>query len=295
MNEESRNLANRYLNFLSARSKDTLKSYRASLNIFMNFFQEKSWETITIDDALFFYNNYRSHNGKPIQISTTIRRLTDVNRFYEWAIENKYLINNPLKLYVKTLRPQLKERQCLSKNQAKLLLSKIEDYHYYIFTLFLIKTGVRISEFINISLNDMDLSDRSIIIKSGKGNKDRYVFIDDELLLHIKQYLKYREFLNPKIDRLFLTKGGYKLSEGQISDYRRYLRTISKDILNIIVTPHVLRHTFGTLACESNMNIEILSKIMGHANVNTTMTYIHSSKEFRKKEFLRVMNNKDYL
>jgi len=279
MDESSEKLVEKFLKFHSGHSQNTVKYYKSGLKAFMRYFDEnKTWENITIEDAINFYNGYnKTGDGRAVNKNTKIKRLNDVNRFYEWAVEHQFLFKNPVKTFVKTLKFEKKERINLSEKQVATVLAKVMNYDYYVYTLFLLKTGVRISEFQNILFNDVDLEDRSIYIRDGKGGKDRYVFIDNELLNHLKKYIAYRENLNLKTNCFFVTEQGKK---------------VTKDKIPFDVTPHVFRHTFGTLACEDEMNLIVLSKIMGHSNLNTTSGYVHSNKESRKKEYLRVMNNK---
>jgi integrase/recombinase XerD len=254
--------------------------------------ESKSWDNITVDDALYFYNNYNiARNGRPVSEKTKIRRLRDVSRFYDWAVKYRYLLSNPIKLFVESLRaPKQEEAQALSEAQVNQLLSRITNYEYYIWTLFLLYTGARIGELANLRLKDVDFKERTIFIREGKGKKDRYTFMNDELYYHIKGYVeKIRVHRTPKTDKFFVSCTGRHISEYHIENYRKYLKEVSKD-MGVEVSPHKLRHTFGTLACQKGMNIEILAKIMGHSDMRTTLKYLHSSKEVRKKEYLRVMN-----
>ncbi|ABO35595.1 phage integrase family protein [Methanococcus maripaludis C5] len=294
MDESSEKLVEKFLKFHSGHSQNTVKYYKSGLKAFMRYFDEnKTWENITIEDAINFYNGYnKTGDGRAVNKNTKIKRLNDVNRFYEWAVEHQFLFKNPVKTFVKTLKFEKKERINLSEKQVATVLAKVMNYDYYVYTLFLLKTGVRISEFQNILFNDVDLEDRSIYIRDGKGGKDRYVFIDNELLNHLKKYIAYRENLNLKTNCFFVTEQGKKVTNYAIDKFREYLKEVTKDKIPFDVTPHVFRHTFGTLACEDEMNLIVLSKIMGHSNLNTTSGYVHSNKESRKKEYLRVMNNK---
>jgi integrase/recombinase XerD len=296
MNECSKELVKRYLEFHVSKSFDTLRYYKSALETFMEYFPDKSWDNITVDDALYFYNNYRfSRDGRLVSERTRIRRLRDVSRFYDWAVKYNYLLSNPIKLYVESLRiPKQEEAQALSEEQVNLLLSKITNYEYYVFTLFLLCTGVRIRELSNLTLKDCDFKDRTIFIREGKGMKDRYVFMNDELYYHMRGYIdKIRTYRNPKTDNFFVSLTGRAIKEYYIDKYRCYLNNLSED-MGFEVRPHKLRHTFGTMACQKGMNVEILAKIMGHSDMRTTLKYLHSSKEVRKNEYLRVMNN-DFL
>jgi len=281
----SKELVKKYLEFHTSLSKDSLKYYKAGLNAFMKYFpdENKSWENLTVEDAIFFYRSYN------VSKNTKIRRLNDVNRFYNWAMKQKYLVENPIETFVTTLRPEKKERAYLTEKQFKILLSNVKDFNYYTYTLFLLKTGVRISEFVNLKLKEVDFENGIIFIHAGKGAKDRYVFMDVELASRLEYYLEMRILTNPSCDNFFVNKHGRKLAEDQITKYTDYLNDVMDGSISFRITPHILRHTFATAMLEKGMDLKSLSLILGHEDIKTTSQYLHKNKEALQKEYLKAM------
>lgn len=286
MDFRSKELVKKYLEFHTSLSKDSIKYYKAGLNTFMKYFpdENKSWENLTVEDAIQFYKRY------DVSKNTRIKRLNDVNRFYNWAIKQKYLLENPIETFISTLRPEKKERAYLTERQSKTLLSNAKNFNYYSYTLFLLKTGVRISEFCNLKLKDVDFENGTIFIRAGKGAKDRYVFMDLELASRLEYYLEMRCLTNPSCENFFVNRYGRKLAESQITEYTNYLNEVMDGVVSFRITPHILRHTFATNMLEKNMDLKSLSLILGHDDIKTTSQYLHKNKEALQKEYLKAMS-----
>ncbi|NIN61659.1 MAG: tyrosine-type recombinase/integrase [Candidatus Dadabacteria bacterium] len=133
----------------------------------------------------------------------------------------------------------------------------------------MLNSGLRTSEVLNIQSEDLDWMSGRLLIKHGKGKKDRIVWINEEDLKIIR---KWKE-LKPHVPLLFTTlKGNY------IND--RYLRAMVKRRAKIAgidkdVHPHLLRHTFATDLLKSTKNIRLVQKALGHASLSSTMIYTH--------------------
>lgn len=130
--------------------------------------------------------------------------------------------------------------------------------------------GLRISEAINLKISDVDFDRKQVHIRQGKCKKDRYVPISDIALRGISRYL---DTSNPK-EWLFngKTRGGQISREG----VRHALRSaLSKAGIKKGACVHTLRHSYATHLIEMGLNIVTLKEQMGHANIQTTMMYLH--------------------
>lgn len=136
------------------------------------------------------------------------------------------------------------------------------------------RAGLRVSEVVNLSIDDLDLKKGYIYVQQGKNSKDRYVPIDEETVAWLKRWLE----IKPESEYLFCTLNGGKLSD-------RYLREVCYRISEKAgiyvndnhkkkkVNPHVLRHTYATELLEEGFNIREVQQVLGHENLNTTMIY----------------------
>jgi len=284
LDEKSKELSERYLKFCSGLSEKSLINYRSTLKVFMEFFpDDRSFENLTFEDIINFFENYTASRN------TKIYRLRSLDRFYNWGNRHRFLINNPVKSFLKTLRPDKKERIYLTQNQMLDLLRSIGDINYYVFTMFMLKTGVRISEFQNALVDDIDFSEKTVYIRGGKGRKDRYVFFDLEMEAYLRAWLRERDVLKPKVNNLFLNRHGRRFEKASVVVYINYINEVYGKKINKHITPHVLRHSFATMCVDKGMDLRTLQDILGHEDIKTTSIYLHKNKESLKREYLRIM------
>ncbi|MBA2862055.1 tyrosine-type recombinase/integrase [Methanococcus maripaludis] len=274
-------ISKRYLEFCTGLSKSTINSYKYGLRTFQKY-ANKRWRDVMVNDVILFYTNHKATKNSKMSVLGT------VSRFYDWGIEEKYLLDNPVKKFLKTLRREKKERNYLTTSQANYLLSNIKRYDYYVITMFILKTGVRISELVNLKVQDVDLDSKIAFIGSGKGKKDRYVFFDRDLAFHLREYIKERSYRDPKCDNLFLGVYRGHFSQRSLTLYKEYINEVAPNI-HIRITPHILRHTFATSMLERGIDLKSLSLILGHEDLSTTSIYLHKNKEALQREYQRVM------
>jgi integrase/recombinase XerC len=145
-------------------------------------------------------------------------------------------------------------------------------------------TGVRVSELVNIKLNDINNYDNTIKIL-GKGSKERIVlfgsFCEDALKLYLDDGRCILDKNNSEY--LFLNKNGSKLSD-------RSVRNIINDIvfkcsIDYHISPHTLRHTFATDMLNAGADLVSVKEMLGHSSLNTTSIYTHVSNTQIKKVY----------
>ena len=141
-------------------------------------------------------------------------------------------------------------------------------------------TGMRLSELINLKINDVDLRDNSIKVL-GKGNKERIIPINLPTAATIKEYLAYRIESNESY--LLLTDKGEQL-------YEKFVYRTVKKFLSMVSThekrsPHVLRHSFATHMLNNGADLNAIKELLGHANLAATQVYTHNSIEKLKKVY----------
>lgn len=148
-------------------------------------------------------------------------------------------------------------------------------------------TGVRVSELVNIKINDIDFNNNSIKVR-GKGNKDRYVFYGKYCKEAINNYIKNGRIslLNGKTsDYLLLNRFGKNIS---VVSIRKILNEIiNKCSLDIKISPHVLRHTFATHLLNEGADIMHVKELLGHSSLSTTSIYTHVTNEKIKEVYYK--------
>jgi len=139
---------------------------------------------------------------------------------------------------------------------------------------------VRISELLNIKLDDIKWDTHQIWIRKGKGNKERFVLFTSECAARLKLYLATRTIESPY---LFANRLGNHLSrswaEKRFEVYTKGLTIEHK------ITPHTLRHTFAAHLAEKDMPQSHIQELLGHVNINTTRIYTRLNTSARKKQY----------
>ena len=139
--------------------------------------------------------------------------------------------------------------------------------------LFLLKTGLRVSEVIELKWQNVNLLTGQVIVLNGKGGKDRIVYISEKTIEVLTKW-KERQFSEwGKAQNVFTNRYCCKLTDG---DIREMLFKYSKKAkIEKKVTPHVLRHSFATELLRESKNIRLVQKALGHTSLSTTMIYTH--------------------
>ena len=213
----------------------------------------------------------------------TIRtRMCALSLFFDWLVERKYLEDNPVKHLPK---PKLPKRlpKSLSLDQAMKLLDWARHLNYtYSFErhraqaivgLFIF-TGIRKQELLNLKLHDVDIENRTLFVKGGKGDKDRVIPLNMRIIQLIRPYLEARQKRKPETMSFFISLR-YNIPMGESAVKRLFDKL--KAWSGIKFSAHPLRHTFATLMLEGGCDIYSLSQMMGHSDIKTTTIYLSAT------------------
>lgn len=237
---------------------------------------------ITLNDAyqfLVYCRNVRRNNE-----STRARRVISIRRFFIYLSENLQLLpNNPMKnLDAPKIKKSLPKYLTLEEAQRLLAVidGKNKERDYCIITLFL-NCGMRLAELVSIDYNDIR-SDNTLII-TGKGNKERTVYLNQACIDAITAYRKVRPNDGVKDRALFLSARNQRINPRTIEIMvKGYLEKAGLGGRGLSV--HKLRHTAATLMYQhGNVDVLLLKEILGHENLGTTEIYTHISQDATKK------------
>lgn len=141
-------------------------------------------------------------------------------------------------------------------------------------------TGLRISELLGLTLHDIIVNDKVILVR-GKGSKQRYVPVLDNVLDMVLSYIaQVRPVLIKfkKNDYLFLNNAGNKMS--RMGFWKILQQSVLKAGLKKDITPHTFRHSFATHLLEAGVNLRIVQTLLGHSSLNTTQIYTHVDTKY---------------
>lgn len=237
---------------------------------------------ITLNDAyqfLIYCKNERRNNE-----NTRARRVISIRRFFIYLTDNMGLLDyNPMKnLDIPKTKKALPKY--LTLEEAEMLLSVIDgpfkERDYAIITLFL-NCGMRLSELVSIDYNDIK-GDGSLVI-TGKGNKERTVYLNQACVDAVASYMKKRPNDRVKDRALFLSSRNQRISPKTVQ-HIVYTNLDKAGLGDRGLSVHKLRHTAATLMYQhGNVDVLLLKEILGHENLGTTEIYTHIANDAAKK------------
>lgn len=205
-----------------------------------------------------------------------------LKKFFNWCVLHKYMKKNPILEIKKPKKPQRLPRRLTTEEAQKILYTAFSHswrYEYersrnHAIVATLLYAGLRRNELLNLELIDINLDAGTLLVRHGKGNKDRYVPIHHKLKYILKRYLNDRKATKKESMHLFVgARSNQPLTESAIKGIFHTLRKAT----GIYFTPHQLRHTFGSVAVEQNVALPKVQQIMGHADIQSTMIYVKMS------------------
>jgi integrase/recombinase XerC len=269
-------------------SPKTLRAYGDDLNQFLGWVQKNrvDWDTPTRLTRADIEGFMQYLSGQRMSGVTRVRKLAAIRKFFGFMEENKILAGNPANT-VKGARREEKEPNILYKEQYKALLYEASDNirDYAIIQTFL-QTGIRLSELVNLRVEDVDFEHRILTVRQGKGKKDRQIPLVDEAVKALRNYIRYRNTeLILDDETFFLAKNGTSLNVSTV----KYLvaKYVKKAGIRKKVSVHTLRHTFGAHKADKHMGIATLQELMGHKKKETTLKYIHLAKTNLRQEMMQ--------
>jgi integrase/recombinase XerD len=290
-----------YLNWGIARYEpSTIKNYAHWLKRFEDFMQPWTMiEDINPEDFLAYLHHLRS---KRIGNTTQSSHMIAVRMFWEWAHLNKYTEYTHRLIPV----PKYKSKPHHSAEQSEVqqMLESIEEEGDGLQELrdmtiiaMLYATGVRVSELCDLNVSDLNLAQRYAAIVSKKNHLNRTIVWDDvtEVLL-----LKYLVMRNAAVDNDFLfislsrKNFGIRLHQRSV---QRLMRRLNKKLnFQRRITPHSLRHGFGSDMVSQRIHPRFIQRALGHKNLNSSEIYMQVNdvelrdvyKEFAEKRKLDI-------
>lgn len=249
-----------YISSIKGYSPLTAAAYRRDLQEFAQFirqeYQDARWSTITRDMIDHYILTLVAYGEQP---TTTNRKLSAISGIYRYFIRQRMLTENPAQ-YESRRKVGEKIPNTIDPKQLRTAYEHASGSTRVMLGL-LITTGIRISELLAISWEDINLDDCSIKIH-GKGNKERIVYTKSEQLDEIRRVI---ESSHPT---------------GRIFNYSQYetRRHIYDALLPYCkapqLSPHAIRHTFATELAKAGANAPTIARALGHNNIKTTQQYI---------------------
>jgi integrase/recombinase XerC len=273
------------------RSPLTTRGYLADLEHFSRWFSQTNGEALSPERLTpTDVKEYKQHLlvVERRKASTINRRLAALSAYTKWARETGQIHSDPTE-NVKSVRQVTSAPKWLDKHEQfalqrtierDLQLSKLRYPKRWVtrrrdasLTLFLLNTGLRLSELTAMRLGDVQLSERkgSVLVQNGKGSKQRTVPLNTEARKALQEWLDVRPVTGSEHVWLAVESGSDGLSGRAV---QRILQRYAQDAGLEELTPHICRHTFAKNLVNQEVGLEKVGALLGHANLNTTRLYI---------------------
>jgi integrase/recombinase XerD len=247
---------------LRGQSKSTLDNYTGRIALFVIHF-EKLPELVS-EDEINEYLVALARDPKSPSRSSFKHMVYGLRYYYRLLGMNKKAIALP------SLKGETKLPVILNRAELKELFSTPKLLKQRIVLALIYSAGLRGQEVINLKLSDVDFERMTIHIRQSKYKKDRIVPLSPTMALGLKRYLKAE---NP---HSWLFNGKQPNSQYSIRGLSWVMReNLKKTSISKQVNLHTLRHTYATHLLEEGLNIVTLKDLLGHAEITTTMIYLH--------------------
>lgn len=257
------------------RSPRTIDLYRRDLIIIKRFIEKLYNGPVMIEDVT--QNDleaFMRYSKEVLKYSPNSRSnlFYTLRSFYAYLYK-KEVVNRDIAITMDFGKVPKKERNYLTEEEAQKIIDAIQPPMVNLVAYFLFNTGLRISECLNLKLNDVDMEKKTIHVVEGKGRKDRIVPINDRLHALLMDYLEnWKEDYGS--DYFFATRKGGAISYPHVNST---IRNAAKAVgIKKPVSCHVLRHSFASALVKKNVNLVYIQKLLGHESLAVTSIYTHA-------------------
>jgi integrase/recombinase XerD len=286
-------LLHRYLQWLETHNfaANTVKIRRLQLSRFIRWCGDRSVtraaevtaEMLERFQRHLFY--YRQKNGQPLSISSQSHWLISLRSWFAWLKDQRVLEHNPaLEMQLPREEKRL-PRHALSEIEVETIMaqadiSKPSGLRTRAVLELLYSSGLRRQEVLSLHLTDLDRQRRVILVRQGKGKKDRYVPLGERALAWIDKYLAEARPLLLGAEEtasplLFVTQRGRQVHPNQLSSQVRQF--MNQAGITKVGACHLFRHTAATIMLDHGADIRHIQAILGHDSLSTTQIYTHVS------------------
>ncbi|TDL97843.1 site-specific tyrosine recombinase XerD [Macrococcus brunensis] len=275
-----------FLHFIAIEkglSDNTIAAYRRDLTGYMQFLnKEKIGHLDNVDRVTIglYLGELKEQNKSQ---KTIARQTASIRGFHQFALREKYAVKDPS---VMVEPPKVAQHlpDVLSIQEVDQFLkspdtSKLFGKRDQAMLELLYATGMRVSELINLNVNDINLI-MGYVRVFGKGNKERIIPLGTtsmEVLGHYLEHTRPRMLKKEMTDSLFLNFHGRRMTR---QGFWKIIRQLKEDAgIKKKLTPHTLRHSFATHLLENGADLRAVQEMLGHADISTTQLYTHISKK----------------
>lgn len=267
-----------HLKYERGYSENTISSYKRDLAHFEKHLSQLHVSSIQVVTRPVVSSFVTALAQMGLDASSVERHIAAVKSFFSYLIREGQVKVNPTS-DIRVPRKSKRLPKALTMNEAKILVESPKTARDKAIIELLYATGIRASELINLSLNDVNL-DVGFIKCYGKGGKERIVPMGAAAISAIKEYLKEGR-KRPANNVLFLDRMGRQLTrQGLWLIVKKHVKLSG---VRASASTHTLRHSFATHLLEKGADLRSVQEMLGHSDISTTQVYTSVSRERLKK------------
>lgn len=275
-----------YIDVVENKSISTVKSYKNDLTKYIEFINKKdinNVENITFQDIQLFISELR----KDEKSSSINHMISSIKMFHQYISMTYSNINNPT-VHLHTVKAAKQLPLYFNISDIDRLLDSFENDDKSIFHKALLEVlygcGLRVSELINLKLNDVHL-DQHFLKVIGKGNKERIVPMHEKSVQALEQYISIvrMQWEKKRSAFIFLNSRGQHVS-------RQYVHNLIKNKLHELnlderLSAHSFRHSYATHLLDGGADLRVVQELLGHSDISTTQIYTHIQNKRLKEAY----------
>jgi len=258
---------------------DSLEKLKTELRL-------RGFSQMTIRNYTFFVDKFLKHSGKKSEEITCDDAKAYLASLFETKAKNtimlaaaalKFYFNDILKKEFSDVKMPKKDKklpEVLTKEEVKKVLDSADNQKSRLILSMLYSGGLRVSELVNLKVQDISFNENMGWVRKGKGSKDRMFMLSPNLIQDLKGYLENK-------------KNTYVFSKEKPLTTRNIQKIIAgirpRTGINKKITPHTFRHSFATHLLEQGTDIRTIQVLLGHTSISTTQLYAHLSTSELKK------------
>lgn len=276
-------------------SEKTIARTKSHLDHFIRWYGKQDFRSVTrqtIEDYYRYLETYTTYRDKLLEPASKKSMIEDVKRFFEFVFMNGFILTNPCEeLAIKIVLPKTVKRLFTVDEINDFLNSITTDTAVGLrdraFFELLYSSAVRVGEAVAIELDHLNLEERILLVKAGKGKKDRYVPVSEVAAVFLKKYLaegrpQFR-FRKDSARFVFAAQKRGRPMTWNIANKKFKQYVAGCDFSGKNLSLHSIRHSCATHLLENGAGIRYVQELLGHENLKTTQRYTSPSEETLKR------------
>lgn len=266
-------------------------TYKSNIdNYLIPYFGKAKISEIKQIDIQKYFNTIKTDKGKPLAKSTLDKQKIILKSMFDVAIDNDLCYKNPVKNIKYQHISDATEKHVYSKEQAEKVIEYAKE-HNRIDIVIMLETGVRRSELLGLQWNDINFEDHTMHVQRAVVQTKGKIIIDKPKTATSDRIIPFSETLS-KYLKSNITNNLYIIGTDKpqspstyAKQFKAFMNVMNKKTELPVLTPHELRHTYGTLLRENGVDIYTIQKVMGHSDVSVTADiYVHNDIKVLRKQ-----------